>query len=89
MIFFLLKVSQDDMRNGNLKIDNADKFSFSLVFLISFSFLRGFDEAAFSLKINFFSSFLCHFDEAAEKLSFLIIILVRIVWEMLYIVIYL
>ena len=42
------------MRNGNLKIDNAGKFSFSLAFLISFSFLRGFDEAAFKkLGINF------------------------------------
>ena len=42
------------MRNGNLKIDNADKFSFSLAFLISISFLRGFDEAALKkLGINF------------------------------------
>jgi len=54
LFFFRLKISQDDMRNGNLKIDNAGKFSFSLAFLISFSFLRGFDEAAFKkLGINF------------------------------------
>ena len=49
-IFFFfsrLKVSQDDMRNenhkiddvDNLKIDNEDKFPFGLAFLISFSII--------------------------------------------------
>ena len=60
------------MRNGNLKIDNADKFSFSLAFLISFSFLRGFDEAALKkLGINFDQGRLDAFEGLRQKLIIL------------------